>query len=403
MNVLSLFDGKSCGQLALERANVSVDNYYACEVDKPAIQITQKNFPNTIQLGDVRDVITSSSKSKYAPTFYEGEIDLLMGGSPCQGFSFAGEQLAFDDPRSKLFFEFIRIMNDLKPRYVLLENVRMKKQFEDVITEHMSFPPQLLNSSLLSAQNRWRNYWFGMLINGKYEQIIIPPMEDKGLVLKDILQEDHDEPPVPINERNARHHRSADQKALCTTATMHKGAGNNGMTIVDRLVEVGYADKYAHYKHGQAKRVYHMNGKAPTLLTMQGGNREPKVATYSAKGGRIVNRRLDEKGVRKDYQMNLPLTPQIEVRGDDKTNCLTTVQKDNIVVEGMTWRKLTPIECERLQTLPDNYTEGVSKTQRYKMIGNGWTVDVVAHILSEILLPKKIKSDDYEKGYFVHA
>ena len=144
-----------------------------------------------------------------------------MGGSPCQGFSFAGEQLAFDDPRSKLFFEFIRVMNDLKPKYVLLENVRMKKQFEDVITEHMGFPPQLLNSSVVSAQNRWRNYWFGMLINGKYEQIIIPPMEDKGLVLKDILQTDHDEPPVPINERNARHHRTLIRKhyaqlPLCT-------------------------------------------------------------------------------------------------------------------------------------------------------------------------------------------
>tara|TARA_Y100000022_G_scaffold89717_1_gene77249 strand:+ start:561 stop:1766 length:1206 start_codon:yes stop_codon:yes gene_type:complete len=401
MNVLSLFDGMSCGQLALERANVSVDNYFACEIDKYAMQIANKNFPNTIQLGDVSEF--SEDYFRAHNHFDDPPIDLLLGGSPCQGFSFAGEQLAFDDPRSKLFFEFIRIMNELKPRYVLLENVRMKKQFEDVITEHMGFPPQLVNSSVASAQNRWRNYWFGTYINGKYEQIMIPPMEDKGLVLKDILQEDHDEPPVPINERNARHHRSADQKALCTTATMHKGAGNNGMTIVDRLVEVGYADKYAHYKHGQAKRVYHMNGKAPTLLTMQGGNREPKVATYSAKGGRIVNRRLDEKGVRKDYQMNLPLTPQIEVRGDDKTNCLTTVQKDNIVVEGMTWRKLTPIECERLQTLPDNYTEGVSKTQRYKMIGNGWTVDVVAHILGEILLPKKIKSINYEKGYFVYA
>ena len=401
MNVLSLFDGMSCGQLALERANVSVDNYFACEIDKYAMQIANKNFPNTIQLGDVSEF--SEDYFRAHNHFDDPPIDLLLGGSPCQGFSFAGEQLAFDDPRSKLFFEFIRIMNELKPRYVLLENVRMKKQFEDVITEHMGFPPQLVNSSVASAQNRWRNYWFGTYINGKYEQIMIPPMEDKGLVLKDILQEDHDEPPVPINERNARHHRSADQKALCTTATMHKGAGNNGMTIVDRSLEVGYADKYAHYKHEQAKRVYHMDGKAPTLLTMQGGNREPKVATYSAKGGRIVNRRLDEKGVRKDYQMNLPLTPQIEVRGDDKTNCLTTVQKDNIVVEGMTWRKLTPIECERLQTLPDNYTEGVSKTQRYKMIGNGWTVDVVAHILGEILLPKKIKSINYEKGYFVYA
>ena len=401
MNVLSLFDGMSCGQLALERANVSVDNYFACEIDKYAMQIANKNFPNTIQLGDVSEF--SEDYFKAHNHFDDPPIDLLLCGSPCQGFSFAGKQLAFNDPRSKLFFEFIRIMNELKPKYVLLENVRMKKQFEDVITEHMGFPPQLRNSSSLSPQNRWRNYWFGMLIDGKYEQIIIPPMEDKGLVLKDILQEDHDEPPVPINERNARHHRSADQKALCTTATMHKGAGNNGMTIVDRLVEVGYADKYAHYKHGQAKRVYHMNGKAPTLLTMQGGNREPKVATYSPKGGRIVNRRLDENGVRKDYQMKLPLTPQIEVRGDYKTNCLTTVQKDNIVVEGMTWRKLTPIECERLQTLPDNYTEGVSKTQRYKMIGNGWTVDVIAHILGETLLPKKIKSDNYEKGYFVHV
>ena len=398
MNVLSLFDGMSCGQLALERANVSVDNYYACEIDKYAMQIANKNFPNTIQLGDVSYINSHGSDE-----LNEGEIDLLMGGSPCQGFSFAGEQLAFDDPRSKLFFEFIRIMNDLKPKYVLLENVRMKKQFEDAITEHMGFPPQLLNSSVVSAQNRWRNYWFGTYINGKYEQIMIPPLEDKGLVLKDILQTDHDEPPVPINERNARHHKNPNQKALCTTATMYKGAGNNGMTLVDRLMPVGEAEEYAHYNYRATKEVYHMNGKAPTLLTMQGGNREPKVATYSPKGGRIVNRRLDERGVRKDYQMNLPLTPQVEIREDDKTNCLTTVQKDNVVVEGMTWRKLTPVECERLQTLPDNYTEGVSKTQRYKMIGNGWTVDVIAHILGEMLLPKKIKSTNYEKGYFVHG
>ena len=174
MNVLSLFDGMSCGQLALERANVSVDNYFACEIDKYAMQIAQKNFPDTRQWGDVTQI--------KLPT--EGSIDLLMGGSPCQGFSFAGEQLAFDDPRSKLFFEFVKVMKAVKPRYVLLENVRMKKQFEDVITEHMGFPPQLINSSKVSAQNRWRNYWFGMLINGKYEQIIIPPLEDKGLVLK---------------------------------------------------------------------------------------------------------------------------------------------------------------------------------------------------------------------------
>ena len=395
MNVLNLFGGMEVGRLAMDRANVSVDRYYSAEVDPYAIKIANKNHPDIIQLGDVTDI-------DYDDLFYDEKIDLLMGGSPCQGFSFAGEQLAFDDPRSKLFFEFIRARDFLQPKYILLENVRMKKEFEDVITEHMGFPPQLLNSSVVSAQNRWRNYWFGVLINGKYEQIMIPPMEDKGLVLKDILQTDHDESPVPINERNARHHKNPNQKALCATASMYKGAGNNGMTLVDRLIPVGQAEEYAHYNYRATKEVYHMDGKAPTLLTMQGGNREPKGATYSPKGGRIVNCRLDANGVRKDYQIDLPLEPQVEVRSDDKTNCLTTVQKDNVVVEGMTWRKLTPVECERLQTLPDNYTEGVSKTQRYKMIGNGWTVDVIAHILGEMLLPKKIASTNYEKGYFVY-
>ena len=127
MNVLSLFDGMSCGQLALQRANIPVHRYYACEIDKYAMEITQKNFPNTIQLGDVTKL-----KDWYATrTPYNSEpITLLLGGSPCQGFSFAGDQLAFDDPRSKLFFEFVNVMNDLKPEYVLLENVRMKKEFE---------------------------------------------------------------------------------------------------------------------------------------------------------------------------------------------------------------------------------------------------------------------------------
>ena len=139
-----------------------------------------------------------------------------------------------------------------------------------------------------------------------------------------------------------------------------------------------------------------MDGKAPTLLTMQGGNREPKVATYSPKGGRIVNRRLDEKGVRKDNQMDLPLEPQVEIRDDNKTNCLTTVQKDNVVVnrDEYLWRKLTPLECERLQTMPDNYTNHVSKTQRYKMIGNGWTIDVIAHILNSLDCEKQYKLND---------
>ena len=375
MNVLSLFDGMSCGQLALQRAGIEVDNYFASEIDKYAIEVARKNFPNTIELGNVTRIDTKDLLEWCGKLKSKG-IDLLMGGSPCQGFSFAGGQLAFDDPRSKLFFEFVRIKEELQPKYFLLENVKMKQEFQDVITKYMGVEPIEINSSLFSAQNRRRLYWTNIPVD--------MDIKDKGLVLKDILQTDHNEPPVPINERNARHHKNPLQKSLCTTASMYKGAGNNGMTLVDRLIPVGMAEEYAHYNYRATKEVYHMEGKAPTLLTMQGGNREPKVATYSAKGGRIVNRRLDEQGVRKDYQMDLPLTPQVEIRSDDKTNCLTTLQKDNVVVEGMTWRKLTPIECERLQTLPDNYTEGVSKTQRYKMIGNGWTVDVIAHILKGI-------------------
>ena len=304
--------------------------YYASEIDKYTIKVTQANFPNTIQLGDVTDVADDLEYAKIDKAKIK-DITLLLGGSPCQGFSFAGDQLAFDDPRSKLFFEFVRIMKLVKPKYFLLENVVMKKEFQDIITEYMGVEPIMINSSLFSAQNRRRLYWTNIPVD--------LDIEDKGLVLKDILQEDHGEPPVPINERNARHHKHPYQKSLCATATMYKGAGNNGMTIVDRLIPVGEAEEYAHYNYRATKEVYHMNGKAPTLLTMQGGNREPKVATYSTDGGKIVN------------------------------------------LEGMTWRKLTPIECERLQTLPDNYTEGVSKTQRYKMIGNGWTVDVIAHIL----------------------
>ena len=386
MNVLSLFDGSSCGQVALQRAGIHVDNYFASEIDKYAIKVTQANFPNTIQLGDVRDVITTSSESKYEPTFYEGDIDLLMGGSPCTGFSFAGKQLNFSDPQSKLFFEFIRIMKDLKPKYVLLENVRMKKEYQDIISAHMGFEPQPLNSKYVSAQNRYRLYWFGKRVGDTfgslYEEVTIPPMICKGLSMQDILEDGY-----ATDEMT-----SQDGKSHCLTARYNGAVWWNSIerkqrTMVlkdnptmskDGLIRVGTADLKG---HDSIKRVYAQEGKAPTLTTMQGGHREPKVAI-----GRIVNRRLDEKGTRKDDQLDIPFTRQLEVRADEKSNCLTTVQKDNVLVSKDMWRKLTPLECERLQTLPDNYTNHVSNSQRYKMIGNGWTVDVIAHILKGIHL-----------------
>lgn len=374
MNVLSLFDGMSCGQIALNKAGIKYDAYFASEVDKYAIKVAQANYPNTIQIGDVTKV--DHTRLPF------GGIDLLMGGSPCQGFSFAGKQLNFDDPRSKLFFEFIRLRDELKPKYVLLENVRMKKESENVITKYMGFSPQAMNSADVSAQNRHRLYWFGYLNESlEYKQIPISPIKDKGIVIKDILEDlPFEDIPNYLNNTWCGRRRGDlvksvdDPKAHCLTASMWKG---QIPTFVKKPVQVGVADNIKGYDI--IKRVYSPNGKSPTLTTMQGGHRQPKVAI-----GRIVNRRLDENGVRKDNQLELPFTKQLEVSSADKSNCLTTVQKDNVVVHKELYRKLTPIECERLQTVPDNYTNHVSKTQRYKMLGNGWTVDMIAHIFKGI-------------------
>ena len=385
MNVFSCFDGASCGQLALTKLGVPISNYYASEIDKYAIQVTQANFPNTIQLGDITKVDISQLP----------KIDLMMGGSPCQGFSFAGKQLNFEDPRSKLFFDFIKIRDKLKPKYVLLENVRMKKESEDIISDYMGCSPIKINSSLLSAQSRNRLYWFVELVDGNYVPINVNQPQDKGIVIKDILEElpFGDIPNYLANNwggepRGNKVKSIDDPKANCLTASMYKGQiptyikkiipKENPTVSKDGLIRVGSADLNG---HDYLKRVYSRHGKAPTLTANGGGNLEPKVGI-----ARIVNRRLDENGTRKDYQLELPFTKVIELRQDDKSNCLTTLQKDNVVVkeEVYAWRKLTPLECERLQTMPDNYTNHVSNSQRYKMIGNGWTVDVIAHILKGI-------------------
>ena len=379
MNVLSLFDGMSCGQLALQRADIKIKNYFASEIDKYAIEVARKNFPTMVHLGDVRDILKFWRQNNFP------KIDLLLSGSPCQGFSFAGKQLNFEHPQSKLFFEFIKVMKELKPTYVLLENVRMKKEYQAIMSEHMGFEPQALDSKWVSGQNRYRLYWLGKLQDdGTYKQVHIAPLEDKNIVLADILEDlPFDEAPNYLKGTWCGRVRGDlvksvdDDKAHCLTASMYKG---QIPTFVKskKPIQVGMANDIKGFDI--IKRVYSPQGKSPTLTTMQGGHRQPKVAI-----GRIVNRRLDEHGTRKDNQLELPFTTQLEVSDGAKSNCLTTVQKDNVVVsEDFLYRKLTPLECERLQTLPDNYTEGVSNTQRYKMIGNGWTVDVIAHILKGI-------------------
>ena len=354
MNVLSLFDGMSCGQIALNRAGIKYDAYFASEVDKYAIKVAQANYPDTVQIGDVTQV--DHTRLPF------GGIDLLMGGSPCQGFSFAGKQLNFDDPRSKLFFEFVRLKDELKPKYFLMENVLMKQESQDIISEYLGVKPVMINSSLFSAQNRKRLYW----TNIPFDTM---PTADKGIVLQDILEEDGIANEAMTNKLGKSH---------CITARYNGAVWWNSIQRKQRtMVQVGEADNIKGFD--SIKRIYSPNGKAPTLTTMQGGHREPKVAI-----GRVVNRRLDEHGVRKDGQLDLPFTKQLEVSNTGKSNCLTTFTKDNVLVNGMQWRKLTPLECERLQTVPDNYTNHVSNSQRYKMIGNGWTVDVISHIMKGI-------------------
>lgn len=289
LNVLSLFDGISCGQVALERANIKVDKYYASEINKKSIAVTMDNYPNTIQLGDITrwkewDIDWSS-------------IDLLIGGSPCQGFSFAGKQLNFKDERSKLFFVYHEILTHIKkinPNIkFLLENVKMKKEYQDIISFMLEVEPLFINSALVSAQNRPRLYWTNI------KNVTIP--KDRGIVLYDILEED------------------ADFQFIESEKTKNRI----------------YKENYMQYDinglgHGsQDQRAYYLTGKHGCLDTGASG-------------------------------------------------------KAKVLCEDGEVRKLTRVECERLQTLPDNYTKAISENEGKNRCGDGWTVEVIAHILREL-------------------
>ena len=328
MNVLSLFDGISCGQVALERAGIQVDNYYASEINKYAIQVTQKNYPNTIKLGDVTKL-----NGKSLP-----KIDLLLGGSPCQGFSFAGKQLNFNDSRSKLFFEYVRILKEVKPTYFLLENVKMKKEYQDVISGLLGVEPIEINSSLVSAQNRKRLYWTNI------PNVVLP--KDKGILLQDI-----------VCERTKEEHVDLAKYIVPFDKTLQ---------ILDNEVKRG---KIGYFRQdSQANRVYTIHGKAVTLCGEAGGG-AAKMGQYLF--GCITPDRVNKR--QNGQRFN----------DGNKFYTLTAQDEHGVLVQGYI-RKLTPVECERLQTLPDEYTSGISDSQRYKCLGNGWTVDVIVNILSNI-------------------
>lgn len=262
MIVLSLFDGISCGQVALKRAGFKPSVYFASEIDKYAIQITQKNFPKTVQLGDVKNINFEN---------FTGSVDLLMGGSPCQDLSIAkNDRKGLEGERSGLFFYYLNALRIIKPRYFLFENVAsMSKDSRDIITNLLGVEPILINSALVSAQNRKRLYWTNI------PNVHQP--EDRGIKLQDVLE--------------------------------------SGKTVK--------------------------------------GETKSRCVTSS------IGRTTDREYFRKNQGL--------------------------LIDNGDGIRRIpTPLECERLQTLPDGYTEGISNTQRYKCLGNGWTVDVIAHILKNI-------------------
>ena len=375
MNVLSLFDGMSCTRIALERLGIDVNHYYASEIDKYAMKVSEENYPDIIQIGDVQDWQSWD--------FDWSSIDLVIGGFPCQSWSLAGKQLGDKDERGKLFWVMLDVMKKVienNPNaYYLMENVKMKKEFEEYITFHTeealpNVNKYLINSALVSAQNRVRYYWTN--IPG------VEQPEQRGMVLRDILENKEidglSEKAIAYMNRGsekwsggktrAEHYiKHESKKSNCLTANMYKGVPY-GVIAVDKPVQVGEAIDIN--GHDILKRVYSEDGKSPTLNACTGGNREPKVLAGAWRGR---------------YKADGSTEQKLEVRRGGKTNSLTTVQKDNVVVKDeVYWRKLTPIECERLQTVPDDYTNHVSNTQRYKMLGNGFTVEVICHILNNM-------------------
>ena len=476
MKVLSLFDGMSCGQIALDQLGIPVEKYYASEIDKYAIKVTQANYPKTVQVGDVRNL---------NPKLFQ-DVTLIQAGSPCTGFSFAGKQLAFEDPQSKLFFEFIRLLKAIKPKYFLLENVRMKKEYLQVISEQVSacYPeipfgiePIFINSSLVSAQSRQRYYWTN--IPG------IKQPEDRGIVLRDILEDNFDSErdkahcidayykgasveqykkkhrgqlvnkPIKVGMNvekvKVRKHKVdilllqqalrtykqnskktnkqiADETNMPITKVEHWFRTDSSFAIPSddiwfKLKEVlGFTssvfDKQImefEYRDGvfeSTQRVYSDHGKSPTLTASNKeqmietkpqqvgkikdgsqGNRiysqDGKSSTLSAQSGgtagngnTLIETKPKQVGVAVDINGHDVLKRVYSPEGKSPTvnTCQGGNREPKVAQEDLTWRKLTPLECMRLQTVPDDYLMPVSNTQKYKLLGNGWTVEVIKHI-----------------------
>ena len=355
MKVLSLFNGMNCIGLALSELGIDFD-LYASEIDKYGTQVSDALFPNTVNLGDVRTVNVEE-----LPVF-----DLVVAGSPCQGFSFAGKQLNFDDDRSKLFFDFVKILEACKKRNpdvkFLLENVKMKKEYEAVISRFMGIDPIEINSALLSAQTRTRIYWtnIGTSIDNLFgiEEVGIKQPKDKGILLKDILE-------LEVDDKYLLSKKVRDRFKLLNNSFCVGTTKPEFRTIGQRDLVYGEENKMgclmaSDYK--QPKQV---------LIVPEA----TKQGYTEIKDGECVDLTFIDSKTRRGRKM------------EDKSNCLTAANYDFCQWKDAKIRRLTPKECMRLQTVPEWAIEkmlncGVSDSQLYKMLGNGWTVAVITYILS---------------------
>lgn len=404
MNVLSLFDGMSCGQIALRELGIKVHKYFASEIDKHAIAQTQLNFPDTIQLGDVTQVRGSDLP----------KIDLLIGGSPCQGFSFAGKQLNFKDPRSALFFEYVRILRELKAINpdikFLFENVRMRKEYELVISNELGLFPVEINSALVSAQNRVRLYWTDIRTRteGLFSEVFtdIPQPEDKGLLLKDILEPVVEEKYfmsskvvenlLKHRERNRKNGRGfgidirrPENKACALTV------GGKYMRDIVQL----QAEPFIYQRPRGENKGGFIGGKTPTLTacawdwnnilcfssnqahaTVAINKSTPMVAAMGMGGGHVP---MIDSGIFRTHKADYGFR---EIKSGKAGTIPARARQDgsnqNVAVIDNRLRRLTLAECARLQTVPDWYVWNCSDSQIYKMLGNGWTIEVIKHIFS---------------------
>ena len=358
MNVLSLFDGMSCGQQALERAGFKIDKYFASEIDKYAIQVTMANYPNTIQLGSVVNV-----NGKDLP-----KIDILIGGSPCQSFSFAGKRKGMStkdeqeiltlehylqlkeegfefEGQSYLFWEYMRLLNEVKPKYFLLENVMMGEKWEKILSKAIGVKPIMINSSLVSAQNRQRLYWTNIGLKpqglfGDLESTIQQP-KDKGILLKDILETEVE----------------------------------NKYYLSDKMIS--WLNKHALKRDVDVKK---LDGNQKSSCLTATAQAKQNLSTDYIITHNLQRRSADRPALKENK--NAGGSGHLS-KADGKTYCLDIGNTQAIEYKSNI-RRLTPLECERLQTVKDNYTNHVSDSQRYKMLGNGWTVDVIVHILNYI-------------------